>query len=107
MEYDRNLQDIFVIQSEIAQNVASKLKIILASSEKKQLEKITLKTRRPFRNTYWENTFLTTGPQQACRPLSRHFEKSVALDSNFALALRKSVLLLYPDQRRWIRQIIG
>ena len=39
MDYDRELKDIFMIQSEIAQNVANELKVRLVSSEKEQLEK--------------------------------------------------------------------
>ncbi len=38
-DYDRELKDIFMIQSEIAQNVADELKIRLVSSEKEQLAK--------------------------------------------------------------------
>ena len=36
--YDRDLTDIFAIQSEIAQAVASKLSVRLASEEKKNIE---------------------------------------------------------------------
>ena len=86
MEYDRNLQDIFKIQSEIAQNVASKLKIILASSEKKQLEKNYTENSEAFQEYLVGKHFLNNRTPSSIQTAVEHFEKSVKLDSNFALA---------------------
>jgi len=86
MEYDRNLQDIFVIQSEIAQNVASKLKIILASSEKKQIEKNYTENTEAFQEYLVGKHFLNTRTPNGIQTAVDHFEKSILLDSSFALA---------------------
>jgi adenylate cyclase len=86
MEYDRNLQDIFVIQSEIAQNVASKLKIILASSEKKQLDKNYTENSAAFQAYLLGKHFLNKKTPTSVQTAVQHFETSVSLDPNFALA---------------------
>jgi adenylate cyclase len=86
MEYDRNLQDIFVIQSEIAQNVASKLKIILASSEKKQLDKNYTENTEAFQEYLLGKHFLNSRTPTSVQTAVEHLEKSVSLDQNFALA---------------------
>jgi len=86
MEYDRNLQDIFVIQSEIAQNVASKLKIILASSEKKQLDKNYTENSAAFQEYLLGKHFLNKKTPTSVQTAVQHFETSVSLDPNFALA---------------------
>ncbi len=86
MEYDRNLQDIFVIQSEIAQNVASKLKIILASSEKKQLDKNYTENSEAFQEYLLGKHFLNKKTPTSVQTAVQHFETSVSLDPNFALA---------------------
>ena len=86
MEYDRNLQDIFVIQSEIAQNVASKLKIILASSEKKQLDKNYTENSAAFQEYLLGKHFLNKKTPKSVQTAVQHFETSVSLDPNFALA---------------------
>ena len=86
MEYDRNLQDIFLIQSEIAQNVASKLKIILASSEKKQLEKNYTANTEAFQEYLLGKHFLNNRTAASVQTALEHLEKSIALDPDFALA---------------------
>ena len=86
MEYDRSLQDIFVIQSEIAQNVASKLKIILASSEKTQLEKNYTDNTEAFQEYLLGKHFLNNRTPSSIQTAVEHFEKSVSVDPNFALA---------------------
>jgi TolB-like protein/Flp pilus assembly protein TadD len=85
-EYDRNLQDIFVIQSEIAQSVASKLKIILASSEKTQLEKNYTENTEAFQEYLLGKHFLNNRTPNSIQTAVEHFEKSISLDPDFALA---------------------
>lgn len=86
MEYDRNLQDIFVIQSEIAQNVASKLKIILGSSEKKQLEKTYTENSAAFQEYLLGKHFLNNRTPTSIHTAMEHFEKATALDPAYAMA---------------------
>jgi TolB-like protein/class 3 adenylate cyclase/Flp pilus assembly protein TadD len=86
MEYDRNLQDIFVIQSEIAQNVASKLKVILAPSEKTQIEKKTTENMEAFQEYLIGKHYLNNRTPNSILTAVEHLEKSVSHDSAFALA---------------------
>ena len=86
MDYDRDLQDIFMIQSEIAQSVASKLKIILASSEKTQLEKSSTENTAAFQEYLLGKHFLNDRTSESIHTAVQHFEKSITLDPKYALA---------------------
>ena len=85
--YDGNLDDIFAVQSEIAEKVASELKVHLLETEKKILEK------KPTENTEAYNDFLRgrellRGEQTevSLRQSLTLFEKAVELDPSFARA---------------------
>ncbi|MFI5421074.1 MAG: tetratricopeptide repeat protein, partial [Nitrososphaerales archaeon] len=85
-KYDRDLQDIFAIQSEIAQQVAEALTIQLRTGEKGNLERratdstaahsLYLKGRH-----YW-NERTREGMDKA----AKYFEQAIKLDPKFALA---------------------
>lgn len=84
--YDRQLEDVFAIQSEIAEKVASELKVRLVDSEKRVIE------RKPTENTE-AYTYYLRGRElvrENTEPSLRHalgiFEKSLALDPAFAKA---------------------
>jgi TolB-like protein len=84
--YDRNLDDIFAVQSEIAEKVAGELKIRLVESEKRLLEK------KPTENTE-AYTFFLRGralfreeTKDSLRQAISLFEKAIELDSEFARA---------------------
>lgn len=85
MDYDRQLEDIFVIQNEIARNVANQLKIILTPPEHVQLGKQY--TRNP--NAYQEyligKHFLSNRTPGSIELARSHFEESIRVDSGFAL----------------------
>lgn len=86
MEYDRTMQDILSIQTEIARHVAGKLQVILASSEKKQLDKNYTGDAWAFEAYLLGKHFLNERTSQSIRTAVTHLEKSVALDPDFALA---------------------
>ncbi len=84
--YDRQVADIFVIQSDIAKSVADKLRSILSPEEIKQIEK------QPTRNAvaydyylmgryFWNNRI-----QSSLEKSAKYFEKAIEIDSNYALA---------------------
>ena len=84
--YDRQLEDVFAIQSEIAEKVAGELRIRLVDSEKRTLEK------KPTENTEAYTCFLrgrelfreeTEAPLREALGL---FEKAIELDPRFAKA---------------------
>ncbi len=84
--YDREIQDVFAIQSDIAQNVASALELQLLAEERHQiqrkptedLEAYTLYLKGRF---YWNER-----KPESVKKAMQYFEKAIARDSNFALA---------------------
>ena len=85
MEYDRELKDIFMIQSEIAQNVAGELKVRLVTSEKEQLEKGSTADMLAFQEYLIGKHYLNQRTSESIQVSLQHFEKSIKLDSAFAL----------------------
>ncbi len=83
-EYDRDLKDIFITQSEIAQNVATELKVRLVSSEKEQLEKSTTDNRIAFEEYLIGKHFLNQKTPESIQTALIHFENSIKEDSAFA-----------------------
>ncbi|MDG6986109.1 MAG: hypothetical protein JRM73_05110 [Nitrososphaerota archaeon] len=84
--YDKDLDDIFTVQSEIAEKVAAELKVHLLDSEKKTLE------TKPTENTEAYTLYLR-GRQlvgERTEPSFRQalglFERAIALDPSFAKA---------------------
>ncbi|MCW3093296.1 MAG: Adenylate cyclase [Ferruginibacter sp.] len=85
-EYDRELKDIFMIQSEIAMNVADELKVRLLSTEKEQLEKGTTQNMNAYQDYLIGKYFLNKRTPESIHTAKEQFEKSIAADSSFALA---------------------
>ena len=84
--YDRQLEDVFAIQSEIAEKVAGELKVRLVADEKRVIE------QKPTENTE-AYTFYLRGKrlvgertEQAFRQALEIFEKAIELDPSFAKA---------------------
>lgn len=84
--YDRELDDIFAIQSDIANRVAEALKIKLLSNEKERLEKVPTRNTEAYilylkgRNYVGERTLEGFRRALGC------FEEAVKRDPNYALA---------------------
>ena len=84
--YDRQLEDVFAIQSEIAEKVAGELRIRLVDSEKRTLEK------KPTENTEAYTCFLQgrelfrEETEASLRQALGLFEKAIELDPKFAKA---------------------
>ena len=85
-EYTKDLKDIFMVQSEIAENVASELKVRLISSEKEQLAKNGTTDMIAFQEFHVGKNFLNQRTPQGIHTALTHFQKAVAQDPNFALA---------------------
>ena len=83
--YDRELKDIFMIQSEIAQNVADELKIRLVSSEKEQLAKNHTSNSIAFEEYLIGKNYLNKRTPESIQASIPHFEKSILEDAEFAL----------------------
>jgi adenylate cyclase len=84
--YDRQLEDVFAIQSEIAEKVAGELRIRLVDSEKRTLEK------KPTENTEAYTCFLRgrelfrEETEASLKQALGLFEKAIELDPRFARA---------------------
>jgi TolB-like protein/cytochrome c-type biogenesis protein CcmH/NrfG len=85
MDYDRELKDIFKIQSEIAKNVAAELKIRLVSSEEAQLEKGGTRNMMAFQEYLAGKHLLNQRTSESIQGSVQHFEQSIKQDSSFAL----------------------
>jgi adenylate cyclase len=98
--YDRQLEDVFAIQSEIAEKVAGELRIRLVDSERRVIEKKATENTEAY--TYFlrgrELTREETEP--SVRKAIGFFEKAVELDPSFARAhvgLAECFLILATD----------
>src|SRR5437868_1572336 len=84
--YDREMQDIFAVRSEVAQQVASTLKVRLLGEEKKQLDKKPTENLEAY-NLYRRGRFyadkLSEEGMAKARPF---FEQAIEKDPHFALA---------------------
>ena len=84
--YDRELQDIFAIQSDIAERVAEALRIQLLSAEKKDIGRIATENTEAYilylKGRHYWNERTREGNDKAVE----YFEKAVKLDPKYALA---------------------
>jgi TolB-like protein len=84
--YDKDLSDIFLIQTEVAQNVARELKATLTSDEKAQIEKSQTKNPEAY-NLYLQGRFhMSKRTEEELNKSVEYFEKAVAADPDYALA---------------------
>ena len=84
--YDRDMQDIFAVRSEVAQQVAATLKVRLLGEEKKQIDKKPTENLEAY-NLYRQGRFysdkLSEGDLKKAIPF---FEQAIEKDPRFALA---------------------
>ena len=88
--YDRDWQDIFSIQNEIAEQVALELNTEMTKDEKKKIEEKPTNNTEAYKYFLQANQLHTiyydTRKQEYYENSRAMFEKALALDSNFALA---------------------
>ena len=85
MEYDRELQDIFLIQSEIARNVAEELKIHLASAEEEQLNQTATGNMDAYHDYLIGKHFLNQKTSESIQTAINLFERAISKDPAYAL----------------------
>jgi len=92
--YDRELKDIFGIQSDIALNVAHRLKAVITEKERIQIEKISTQSPEAY-DAYLRARFLLHKANSQQRfdfersgvmNCLQYYEKAIAADSLFAMA---------------------
>jgi adenylate cyclase len=84
--YDRDLDDIFVVQTDIAERVVGALKVQLLPSEKKAIEKTPTTSKEAYvlylkGRYHWNERSL-----ESMKTAIEYFEKAISEDPSFALA---------------------
>ena len=92
--YDRDLTDIFAIQSDVARKIASALKAALSPDERERIESRPTENLEAYDyylkgNYYWDNYIDLEGNEKA----ARMYEKAVELDPEFALAYARLAIV--------------
>jgi TolB-like protein/Tfp pilus assembly protein PilF len=84
--YDRDISDIFKIQSEVAQNVARELKATLTAEEQGQIEKNQTNNTEAY-NLYLQGRFFWgKRTEEGLNKSVEYFKKAIAADTGYALA---------------------
>jgi TolB-like protein/Tfp pilus assembly protein PilF len=107
--YDRELEDVFAIQSEVAEQIAASLKVELSSEEKRLIEK------KGTENAEAYNLYLLGRHHRHIETLEslpravEYYQQAIALDSEFGLAYAGLsecyvVLSLYDSQEDWLQK---
>lgn len=84
--YDRELKDIFSIQSDIAMKVAEELKIQLLTNEKEQIGKVGTENSEAYRNYLLGNYYLNKRTGDDFIKGIEYFNNAIELDPEFAFA---------------------
>ncbi len=84
--FDRELSDIFSIQSEIAQVVAGKLEAVLSAEEVEQIEKVPTQSTEAHIYYLKGRYCWNTRTQESLNRSIGYFEKSLAADPGYAAA---------------------
>jgi adenylate cyclase len=84
--YDREMQDIFAVRSEVAQQVAATLKVRLLGEEKKQLDKKPTENLEAY-NLYRQGRYYGDRvSEEGIKKALPFFEQAIQKDPRFALA---------------------
>jgi TolB-like protein len=84
--YDKNLEDIFAVQSEIAEKVAGELEVLLVESEKKTLEKKPTENVEAYSSFLRGKELFRQDSEASVRQALSLFAKAIELDPSFAKA---------------------
>ena len=84
--YDKNLDDIFAVQSEIAEKVAGELKVQLLESEKRTLEKKPTGNIGAYALYLQGRYYWNKRNKESLEKAIKYFEEAIERDPSFALA---------------------
>jgi adenylate cyclase len=84
--YDRDLDDIFAVQSEIAEKVASSLKVQLLEEDRNRLEKGSGRSVEAYTLLLKGRFHLQRWDAESLRAAIEYFEEAIAQDPNYAAA---------------------
>ena len=84
--YDRELEDVFAIQEEIAGNIVKALRVVLSDDEKRAIEKVPTANVEAYEFYLRGRQFFHQWGKKSVEYARRMFERAIALDPNYALA---------------------
>lgn len=84
--YDRELQDIFAIQSEIAEKVAEALQVHLVANQRRKIEKKATESIDAYTFYLKGLHYRGEGTEEGFKKAIQYFEESLQKDQGFALA---------------------
>jgi serine/threonine protein kinase/Flp pilus assembly protein TadD len=84
--YDREMQDVFEVQDEIAQSIARALEVVLSEKEKKAIEKVPTANVQAYDCFLRGRSYLRRETRPDLEFAIQMFEQAIALDPGFALA---------------------
>ncbi len=84
--YDREAEDVFAIQDEIARKIADALQVVLSEDEKRELSRAPTEYVEAYEAYLRGRFFLHRLQKASVKQAKRMFEAAIALDSDYALA---------------------
>ncbi len=84
--YDRELEDVFAIQSDVAQRIAASLQATLSPAEKKRIEERPTKSLSAYDHYLRAREYYNLYRKADNETAIEHFQKALELDPGFALA---------------------
>jgi len=84
--YDRQLEDVFQIQDEIAENIVQALRVVLGEDEKRAIEKTPTENVQAYEYYLRGRQFFHQYRGTALQYARRMFDRAIEIDRNFARA---------------------
>lgn len=84
--YDRQLEDVFAIQDEIAQNIAGALRVVLSEKEKRAIEKVPTVNIQAYDQYLRGRQFFHQFSRKAFEFALQMFRRAIEIDPNYARA---------------------
>ena len=84
--YDRELEDVFAIQDEIAENIVKALRVVLSEDEKRAIEKVPTANVQAYDYYLRGRQFFHQWRRKGVEYARRMFERAIEIDPNYALA---------------------
>jgi serine/threonine protein kinase/Tfp pilus assembly protein PilF len=84
--YSRDLEDVFQVQEEIAQNIVKALRVMLTDEEKRAIEKLPTANVQAYECYLRGRQFFHQWRRKSVEYARRMFERAIEIDPNYALA---------------------
>ncbi|HTR19350.1 MAG TPA: protein kinase [Gemmatimonadales bacterium] len=84
--YDRELEDVFAIQEEIAGNIVKALRVVLSEDEKRAIEKAPTDNVEAYEFYLRGRQYFHQWRRKSVEYARRMFERAIEMDPNYALA---------------------